>query len=65
MCKFRNKFKQNVAYEVILIEYDRGLRRRFLLQEGKHKILCEWGEIRDNAHVGDIMMLLGGELVVI
>ena len=65
MCKFRNKFKQNKAYEVVSFEYDRGLRRRFLLQEGKNKILCEWGEIRDNAHVGDIMMLLNGEMVVI
>ena len=65
MCKFRNKFKSNVAYEVISIEHDRGLRRRFLLQEGKHKILCEWGEIRDSANVGDIMMLLNGEMVVI
>ena len=66
MCKFKNKFKSNMAYEVLSIEYDRNrLRRRFLLQEGKHTLLCEWGEIKDDAKPGDLMMLLNGEMVVI
>ena len=61
--KYRNKFNEGEMYEVESVEYKTPCSRRYTLVSNKRTLICEWNEISADAHVGDILIVLNGELV--
>lgn len=61
--KYRNRFNEEEMYEVENIEYKIPCSRKYTLVSTKQSLVCEWNEISVDAHIGDILIVLNGELV--